>query len=301
MFDRVACIGVGNVGATCAYTLLTADCAREIILVDIDEERCKGHAQDLTDARAFHKSRSVRTGTYAEARNADFIIISAGSPQGSSNQDRCNLAQTNGRIINDICKHLDPLAEHSVMLVITNPVDIMTYVAQRALPYARDRIIGSGTWLDTQRLRAYLSHEIGISPQSIQAYVVGEHGDDQVAVWSHATTSAGTAACNDEAVQTQVAEATKQRAYQIIQNKGATYYGVARCAYDIGCAVAYDEKRIVPVSTYLSQYDMCLSMPTVLGGRGAQRTISLTLAPKEQEQLVAGAHKLRNTYMQCHM
>jgi len=300
MLRRVACIGVGHVGATCAYSLVTSGCAREVILVDIDEETCQGHACDVHDALPLYTTQSVRCGTYEDAQTADAIIISAGAPQ-EPGQDRCGLTETNGSIITDICNTIRPIPDHTIVIMITNPVDIMTYVAQQAMPEARDRIIGTGTWLDTQRLRTYIAHEEGIDPSSIHAYVVGEHGDHQVPVWSHATTEAGTAPVPDTATRDRITIQTRERAYRIIERKGATYYGIASCTKDILTATAYDTKRIIPVSTYLSRHNICLSMPTVLGQHGAERTVELTLAPDEQERLVQGAKKLRDTLHQCRL
>lgn len=295
---HIACIGVGHVGATCAATLLNSSIAHTITLVDINEDKCHGHAQDMSDALGHSSTQYVQCGTYADACNADAIIISAGAPQ-KSGQDRCDLAQTNSEIITDICNKLQSITDHTIIIMITNPVDLMTYIAQQCLPFARDRIIGTGTWIDTQRLRGYIAFHTNINRNSVNAYVVGEHGEHQVTAWSHATNAAGIAPIIEQETQEQIAHATKNRAYNIIENKGATYYGIAQCTVDILTAILQDTKRIIPVSTYLAQHEMCLSMPTALGQRGAERTIPITLAPDEQEQFIAGADKLRNLAQKC--
>jgi len=298
MVRHVACIGVGNVGATCAYTILANHQAQHITLIDIDEDKCRGHAQDLIDATPLNHTRTISCGTYEDARNADVIIITAGAPQDPG-QDRCDIAETNAHVVRDICDKLSPIADHTIILMITNPVDVMTYIAQKALPEARYRIVGTGTWLDTQRLRMWIGYETGMSPQSINAYVIGEHGDDQVIVWSHATHDAGLHPMPDAAKQDRVAKQVQQRAYRIIQQKGATYYGVSQCVSDIVTAIAYNERRIIPVSTYIARYETCLSMPAIIGENGIEEILSITLAPDEQETLVRGAEKLKRTYQAC--
>lgn len=291
---NIAVIGAGNVGCTIAYTLLLKNSASHIILVDINKERCAGEVLDLSDVLSFSMTASIAQGDFAQARDADIIIISAGYPQ-KPEEPRLNLYKKNAAIIRDIMHQLAPLKKNTVIIMVTNPVDLMTHVAQQACDLPYQQIIGSGTWLDTQRLRRYIGNELTIHPSSIDISIIGEHGDSQCVLWSQAS-------CNgipladfgiSETTLQKFAAQSKQDVYTIIEKKCATYYGVASCVAHMCEIIIYDKKEVIPVSTYVKEFDICLSIPVVLGACGAER-IPLKLTAQETECLKKSAEQLQS-------
>lgn len=293
MSVTIGIIGIGNVGATTAYTLLLEKLCTTILLYDTNEERCAGHVADISDAESLHGSR-VRTGTMSEIAQADIIIITAGKPQVPG-QSRQELATTNAAIMRAICSKLKPLNPRALIVVVTNPLDLMTALVQSLVDLPHTQVIGSGTWLDTQRLRKHIAQEVGVNSRSISAMVLGEHGDEQCAVWSHANIVGMPIQEGFLSVRecTALAEATMQEAYTIIAQKEATYFGIAACVADICTACIYDQKRILTISAYVPKYGVYLSMPHVLGSHGVEQTLLLALAKDERSKLKATALRMQ--------
>lgn len=290
----IVIIGAGNVGCTIAYTLLLKNIASHITLVDINKDRCEGEALDLADALAFCQTATIQQGDFSHAKTADIIIISAGYPQ-KPGEPRLNLYNKNKAIIQNIMSKLaDHLQPTTLIIMVTNPVDLMTLVAQETDILPRHHIFGSGTLLDTQRLKRYVGNALDIHPTSLNISIIGEHGDSQCVVWSHA--SCNGVSLNEMGLSQTALEtfATKARndAYTIIEKKCATYYGVAACVVDLCEIIAFDKKEIVPVSTYLPEFNVCMSVPVILGAHGVERTVPLKLAPEETACLKKSADQL---------
>lgn len=283
----IAIIGAGSVGSTTAYALMLVNTNAEIILVDIDKTRCTGETLDLSDTLGFCTTHNIRMGTPQEAGQADIIIIAAGQKQ-LPGQSRTALLATNKKVITQIIKSLEPIKKDAIIIMVTNPVDILTYLAQELSGLPKKQIIGSGTYLDTQRVRGLLAEQLNIARESIDMYVIGEHGDSQVCAWSSAHINGVPLLQFPDIHQSnlqQIAQRTREYAYKIIECKGSTYYGIAACVAHICTIILYDKKEIIPVSWYHKEYDICFSLPAVIGRNGVEKIIPITLNATEKQQL----------------
>lgn len=293
--SKIAIIGAGFVGSTTAYALLLQNIAAEIILVDINEMRCHGEILDLSDALSFDGTSKIRSGSARDAAQADIIIIAAGKRQ-KINESRTELLAANTEIINAVFKEIKPINTHAIVIIITNPVDLITYQAQQIAGLPRNQVFGSGTFLDTQRLRNIVGHKLNISEHSVDAYILGEHGDTQFAAWSSAKIGGipvlDFSGITEKDLQTMATEA-RNKAYEIISCKGATYYGIAACVARMCKAIIFDQKLILPLSVYNEQFDICLSMPVVLGENGVEKILSVPLNNNEEKKLNESAKTLK--------
>jgi L-lactate dehydrogenase len=283
----IAIIGAGSVGSTTAYALMLANTNTEIILVDINQTRCTGETLDLSDALAFCTTHNIRMGTAQEVGQADIIIIAAGQKQ-SPGQSRRELLVTNRKIVSQVIKSAESIKKDAIIIIVTNPVDILTGLAQELVHLPKNQIFGSGTYLDTQRLRGLLATQLNIARDSIDVYVIGEHGDSQVCAWSNAHIN-GTPLLQFPDIQKadlpQIAQKTREYAYKIIECKGSTYYGIAACVARICNIILYDKKEIIPISWYHKEYDACFSLPAIVGRNGVEKIIPINLDTAEQQQL----------------
>lgn len=293
-YAKIAIIGSGAVGSTTAYAILWKNIAAEIILIDIDEKRCKGEILDLADTLPFCGASKIRQGTTKDAQHAHIIIIAAGARQ-KPGQPRAELITTNKNIIESIAHDLKDINKDAIIIMVTNPVDTLTLLAQKLLHLPQNQIFGSGTSLDSQRLRGLLCKKLSIAEQSINAYILGEHGDTQFPAWSSLYIT-GIPILNFPQITKEglhnMAEETKNRAYEIIECKGATYFGIAACVADMCEAIIFDQKRIIPISSYNNNFDVCLSMPSVIGSKGIEQTLPIHLTTEEQALLKQSAEKL---------
>lgn len=294
---RIAIIGAGRVGATTAYTIMQHNLASEIILIDANDRRCSGEIFDLSDALAFCQTSSIKSGCTSDARDADIIIITAGIAQ-TPNQTRLELLQTNAKIMHDIFAQLKPINPEALIIMVTNPVDIMTCLAQKlsGLPHAQ--VFGSGTLLDSERLRFLLAQKLNISLQSINAYILGEHGDTQFPAWSSADIGGKPITQYPGITQKELdelAETTKKRAYEIIACKGYTAWGVASCVTELCKSIIFDQKRVIPVASFQESLGVCLSMPAIIGMHGIEGFVEIPLNSQEKEQLEKSAQALRES------
>lgn len=296
--SMVAIIGAGVVGSTTAYTLLLRGFVSKIMLVDTNVQRCKGELEDLLDARPFGGNAEMVQGTLQEAGQADIAIISAGVPQ-KPGQSRLELLATNKKIIASIIEGMKPLNKEMIIIMVTNPVDALTLQAQELAGLPRNQIFGSGTLLDSQRLRGKIGDKLGIAQQSIHVYALGEHGDTGFVAWSCADIG-GVPLSNFSELSAkeleQMAEAARQKVYEIIRCKGSTAYGIAACVAAYCQNILFDNKRIAPVSCFVDELKVCLSMPAVLGKRGVERILRLPLSQDEQAKLVATAAAVRELH-----
>lgn len=291
----IAIIGAGRVGATTAHALMLQNVAAEILLVDVNEKRCQGEVYDLTDVLPFSQTSCIRTASPREAAQADIIIIAAGAAQ-KPHQPRSELLSTNKKVIATIFDSLKPIRKDAIIIMVTNPVDQLTLYAQEIAGLPRNQIFGSGTILDTQRLRGIIANKVAIAEESIHVYVLGEHGESQFVAWSAARI--GGVPFNNfpeltAAFLKSAAEQAQQRVYEIIACKEATYFGVATCVSALCADIVYDQKRAVPLSCYSEKYGVCLSVPAILGAHGIEKLLPLQLDKAEHEALEKSVQRLK--------
>ena len=295
--------GTGHVGVAAAYALFIKGLASELILIDKDTRRAEGEAMDLMHGQSLVGSMAVRAGTYADLQNAQIVIISAGVAQRPG-ESRLALLNRNTEVFREIMGELDRYAPGAILIVATNPVDILTYVAQRLSQRPAERIIGTGTLLDTARFRALLGQYYGVDPRSVHAYILGEHGDSEVPIWSQVAIG-GQRILNrtvlgrpfDPQHMQRIFEEARTAAYAIIERKGYTNTAIGVVIARLVEAILDDEKSVLPVSVRLEgEYglrDVCLSIPCVVGLEGIEGRVLPELAPEEQEGLHRSAAVLR--------
>ncbi len=302
---KIVIIGVGLVGSTIAYTIMMNQIASEIVLIDISREKASGEALDMNHGMAFYSQITIRDGDYDDCADANIIIVTAGIGR-KPGQTRIDLAKTNISIIKDITKNIMKYAVNPLILVISNPVDILTYVVQKESGLPPYRVIGSGTILDTGRFRYLLSKHCKVDVRNVHAYIIGEHGDSQVPVWSCANIAgkpfdeyceACTKRCQN-VNRNLIFEKTKNSGAEIIEKKGATFYGVSMATARIASAIMGDENSVLTVSCSLTgEYginNVALSLPYIINRNGIDRIINLSLSEKEIAGLNDSADKLKS-------
>jgi L-lactate dehydrogenase len=304
---KVTVIGAGNVGSTFAFALMTSGTAREIVIVDRNDTKAKGECMDLNHGMSFTHPAAIYSADYKGCAGSDIVVITAGARQ-KPGQTRVDLVQTNADIFKDIIPNVLKYAKDAILLVVTNPVDILTYVTLQISGLPPQRVIGSGTVLDTSRFRYLLSEHCNIDPRNVHAYIIGEHGDTELAVWSNATIGGVKIEklcpicknhdnCNRKEALEAIFEEVKNAAYKIIESKGATYYAIALALVRITQAILRDENAILPVSTLIKGHygieDVCLSLPSIVNRNGVEQILKLELSAKEQEQFKASARTLK--------
>lgn len=293
---KVAIVGLGRVGTTTAYTLLLRGLATELVLFSREMKKAEGEKADLEHGSPFYPGTKITaTNRYEDLAGTDLVIFTAGCAQ-KPGQTRLDLAKDNCDIVDKMVPQIVKHAPQTLILMVSNPLDVMTYRASLIAKLAPGRVFGSGTLLDTARLRLHLSKLVNVNPTSIHTYVLGEHGDSSFAPSSTATIGGKPLINFDEASHEHLAWAHKEAkndAYKIISGKGATYYGIAAAVSHIVDVIKSDKKKIVPLSTPLTgQYgleNVALSLPCVLGRNGVEKVIDLPLTLAEQEQLMNSA------------
>ncbi|BBM71262.1 L-lactate dehydrogenase [Rhodothermus marinus] len=301
----VGLVGTGHVGVAAAYALFIKGLASELILIDKDTRRAEGEAMDLMHGQSLVGSMTVRAGTYADLKEAQIVIISAGVAQRPG-ESRLALLNRNAEVFREIIGELDRHAPNAILIVATNPVDILTYVAQELSRRPAEHIIGTGTLLDTARFRALLGQYYGVDPRSVHAYILGEHGDSEVAIWSQV--AIGGQRILDRTVlgrpfdrerMQQIFEEARRAAYAIIERKGYTNTAIGVVIARLVEAILDDEKSVLPVSVRLNgEYgirDVCLSIPCVIGLQGIEGRVLPELAPDELEGLRRSAEILQQS------
>lgn len=302
--QKCGVIGVGFVGATCAYTLAVSGLFSDLVLVDMNRDKAIGEAADINHGVAFSKPCRVTAGDYADLAECGLIIIAAGANQ-KPGESRLELLGRNKGILSSIIAQLTAVNREAILLVVSNPVDVLTCLAQQLSGFPAGRVLGSGTVLDTARLKYLLGQRLGVDSRNVHAFIIGEHGDSELAVWSGANVSGIPLDhfCElrgyyehdkaDEWLQREV----RDSAYEIIRRKGATYYGVAMAVERIVRAIVRDEHSVLPVSNLLQgQYGidgLCMSIPAVVGRNGVEDTLEIPLSPAEREALRDSAATLR--------
>jgi L-lactate dehydrogenase len=300
--SQIAILGAGDVGATIAYSLIMNPVAGDILLVDPKEEVRDAQVADLSDA-TFHGNTStrIRAGTHKEAGQCDVVVIAAGAKQ-KKGESRTDLIGRNKSILESAISDMKPFREDTILLLVANPVDILTYFAHEYSGLPKHQVIGSGTFLDSARLRGILASKAEVAASSIDAYVLGEHGESQFVAWSLATiggvplesalfsSSSGQSISIDRSA---IASETANKATSIIENKGATNYGIGGVAASICKSIIFDEKIVRPVSCWQEDLGVCLSMPVVLGRKGVVRQLKMPLDKEERGKLESSAKALK--------
>jgi len=303
---RVAVVGAGNVGSTFAYALLLSGLASEIVLVDANRARAEGEAMDLNHTVPFTHPTRIWAGEYADCAGAAVTVLAAGVGQ-KPGQSRMDCLRNNARIWCEIVPAIAQQNPNGILLVATNPVDILTYAACKLSGLPPARVLGSGTILDTARFRFLLSQHFGVDARSVHAYIIGEHGDSEVPVWSLANIAgmrlpdfcaAHGLSCEQEQMK-KIFEATREAAYRIIERKGATYYAVAAGLMRITQAILRHQNTVLSVSSLIDNYygigDVCFSLPTVVDRGGIRSVLRLELDPAEITSLRQSAEVLKQT------
>jgi L-lactate dehydrogenase len=302
---KIAIIGAGLVGSTCAYAIMMGGLASQIILVDVDKKRAEGEAMDLIHGESFVKPVDIVAGDYAECAGARIVIIAAGAAQRPG-ETRLDLVKKNTAIFRDIVPKIVRHAPDAILIVVTNPVDILTYVALKISELPLSHVIGSGTVLDTSRFRHLLSEHCQIDVRNVHGYIMGEHGDSEVPAWS-LTNIAGVRideycvvckrGCGED-IKERIFSQTRDVAYEIIERKGATYYAVGLAVRRIVESILRNEKSVLTVSSFMNGFygigGVCMSLPTVVDAGGVNRVLELPLEPGEEEALQTSASVLLN-------
>lgn len=288
MNNKVVLVGCGNVGMAYAYALLNQkDYVNELILIDINKDKVIGEAMDLNHCLAYSPSKiKVKAGDYSDCKDAKIVVIAAGANQNVG-ETRMDLIHKNSIIFKSIVKEVMTSGFEGIFLVATNPLDVMTYLTLVYSGLPKNKVIGSGTTLDTARLRFMLSEKLDICPKNIEAYVIGEHGDSEFIPWSNANIALkkiSSVLTKEEMLK--IEEDVRNSAYEIINKKGATAYGIGMCLVRITNAILEDKKIILPVSSWDKQNKICISTPAVVGKGGVNEKIFIPLTEEEKLKLV---------------
>lgn len=300
-FRKIAVVGVGSVGASVAYAILISGLVNEIVLVDTDKKRTEGEAMDLSHGAAFVKPIKITVGEYEDCRDADIIIFTAGAGQ-KPGESRLDLMHKNTAVLRHVLPRVVDQAGNSILLMVSNPVDILTYAALRLTGLPPNRVIGSGTVLDSSRFRHLISESCLVEPRNIHAYVIGEHGDTEILLWSKANIAGLTPEeyCRWRDIpfpgRQTIDYNVRNAAYKIIACKGATYYAVGLAVRRICECILRDENSILTVSGLIDGvhdiYDVCLSMPCLVNRQGLVRVLPVPLEDTEREALQNSAAML---------
>ena len=292
---RIVVIGVGAVGSTTAYTLLLRQRMDELVLIDSNKEKAIGDALDMNHGLPFLGKAKVWAGTFEDCGEADIIVITAGAAQRPG-ESRIELLQRNLSIYQSIINEVLKYNTNGILLVATNPVDIMSYFTWKKSGWPVKRVIGSGTLLDSARLRYLIGNKLSIDSRSVHAHIVGEHGDSEVPLWSLANIAGTDLVLGEEAKQ-EIFDNTKNAAYRIIEAKGATYYAIALALDRICTAILRNEASVLNVSTLLTNYhgisDVYLGVPCVVDRTGVREVLTLNINSEEKQLLHKSADKLK--------
>ena len=300
---KISVIGCGNVGMRYVYALTIKGLARQIVLVDIDRKRLEGEAQDLSHGSPYIHPVEIIPGDYPDIKDSDLVVITAGKKQ-KPGQTRLELAKDNVGLFKKIIPQVVRNAASAILLIVTNPVDVLSYAAYRFSSKPSREVIGSGTVLDTARFRFLLSKHCGVDARNIHAYILGEHGDSEFAVWSRAMIGGilfkdyccvckNNAACEGKQTLHNIFLEVRGSAYRIIERKGETSYGIGLALARISQAIIQNENAILPVSSLIKDYleinNVYLSLPAVVNREGVREVFKIELDPQEQELLKASA------------
>ena len=302
--SKISIIGAGSIGATTAFALLQKGVAREIVINDINQEKALGEVLDLMHGSSLCRPCNVTLGTLEDTKDSDIIIITAGSPQ-KPGETRLDLVDKNYAIFKSFIPKLAQLSPNSILLVVSNPVDVLSYMTYKLSGFPKERVIGSGTVLDTARLRSLLGKYFGIDGRNVEGYVLGEHGDSEFVTWSSLRVgsipvksfSEQNSISWDKETENVIATDVKNAAYEVINRKGATAFSVALALVRIVEAFLGDEKSILTVSTLLEDYlgvsNAYLSVPTIVGKNGIEKVLDISLSDEEKVKFINSANLMK--------
>lgn len=302
---KVAIVGCGFVGSATAFSLMQSGLFSEMVLIDADENKAEGEALDIVHGIPFVGQMKIYAGNYDDITDAAIVIVTAGASQ-RPNETRLDLVHKNVAIYKSIMPEIAKRDYQGILLIVSNPVDILTYVACKLSGMPENRVLGSGTVLDTARLKYQLGHHLDVDSRSVHAFIVGEHGDSEIAAWSSANVSG--IPLNDfcemrghfrhEESMSEIAEKVKNSAYEIIEKKRATYYGIAMSVKRICEAIVRNERSILPVSRMMKGENgisnVVLSMPAIVGADGILKEVPLSFNKDEKEKLNRSADTLKD-------
>lgn len=294
----IAIIGAGSVGSTLAYTLTLKNIASRVMLIDVNEQKEEGEVMDIDDALSLVETSSVVRGDIPDAAQADVIVVTAGTPQKSAEESRLELVNRNRAIIQSIFQQMGAPKPSAVIVVVANPVDILTFVAQELSGLPASQVFGTGTALDTARLATEIGLALNVAPSSVSGCVLGEHGDSEFVAWS--TVRVGEVsgdALLDQSAKKKIEEAVRTQAYDIISRKGSTFYGIAAVTADIVAAIVLDQHKVLVVSSRLKDFngvsDVCLGAPAVIGAVGVEKIWPLELPDDERAKFQHSAETIK--------
>lgn len=303
---KVGLVGLGNVGASFAYALMIREVATELVLVDVNREKAEGEAMDLNHGLQFGSPMRIRVGEYSDLAECNVVVICAGASQ-KPGETRLDLLSRNAAIFRSIVPQIVKYNPQGIILIATNPVDILTYISLKESGLKPSQVIGSGTILDTSRFRHLLGQYYDVDPRSVHAYIIGEHGDSEIPVWSLANIGGVRLATfaplgnkvYDQAAMDKLFISVRDAAYEIIKRKGSTYYAIGLGLVSIVEAILGDYRSVLSVSTLMTgQYginDICLSLPCVVGTNGVEEALTLPLSEMEEKGFRNSAEKLKST------
>jgi L-lactate dehydrogenase len=301
---KVAVVGVGAVGGTFANDLMISGLVREISLIDVDMKKAEGECMDLSHGASFVPPVEINYMGYEGCKGADIVVVTAGASQ-KVGETRLNVAETNVGLFRKIIPEVTKYSKEAILLIVTNPVDVLTYLTLKLSGLPPNKVIGSGTVLDTSRFRYLIGRHCNVDARNVHAYIIGEHGDSELPVWSNANFGGihlnkycmECGLCNHREELNSIFEQVRNAAYRIIECKGATYYAIGLALVRIVEAILRNEHAVLPVSTLIDDYygvnDICLSVPTIIGENGVEKTLPLKLSQTEQRQFKASAEKIR--------
>ena len=301
---KVAVIGCGFVGSSSAFALMQSGLFSEMVLIDADTKRAEGEAMDLSHGLPFAHPMKVYAGDYCDISDCFLIIITAGTAQ-RPNETRLDMVHKNVEIFKNIIPNITKYNNDAIILVVSNPVDILTYCTIKLSGFPSNRVLGSGTVLDTARLKYLLGQRLCVDSRSVHAFIIGEHGDSELAVWSGANVAG--IPINDfcelrghyqhQESMERIYKTVRDSAYDIIQKKGATYYGVAMAVARIAESIVMNENAVLPVTSLMEgEYGLeglCISVPTIVSQKGAEKVLEIPLSDEEKEKLLSSAKELK--------
>ena len=287
MNNKVVIIGCGNVGMSYCYALVNQRTyVNELVLIDIDTKKVEGEVMDLNHCLAYSPSKiNIKQGTYDDCKGAKIVVIAAGANQNVG-ETRMDLIHKNSKIFKDIVDNVMKSGFDGIFLVATNPLDVMTYLTYKYSSLPHNKVLGTGTTLDTARLKYLISEKVGVSPKDIHAYVMGEHGDSEFVPWSNANIALkhiNYYLTNEEKIE--IENSVRNSAYEIIERKGATYYGIGMCLVRITNAILGDENVILSVSAYDKENDIYISTPAIVNSNGVKEKIFVPFNEEETSKI----------------
>lgn len=303
-YRKCAMVGCGFVGASSAFSLMQSSLFSDMVLIDANTDRAEGEAMDLSHGLPFAQPMEIYAGSYDDVSGCGLVIITAGASQ-KPGETRLDLVKKNVGIFKQIIPEIVKHNQECTLLIVSNPVDILTYTALKLSGFPANRVIGSGTVLDTARLKYLIGRRFGVDSRSVHAFIIGEHGDSELAVWSSANVSGVELSrfCEQNGhfdhrnAMAKLYEDVRDSAYEIIKKKGATYYGIAMAVRRIAECILRDEHSILSVSSLIQDHygleNLCMGVPTIVGGEGIEKIIDINLNGEEQLKLMRSADALK--------